>query len=217
MRPSTPMSPRHRAFARLFVSLLLVAAQRNWLSLVMFSMMLPMALLMWARYWGRLAWVTLNHTPPRRKRKKRRKPRADQSADAMMEIDVEVVTDEPPAPNETAFAEEDEWSKDKAPYAMEPEINTPESTPGQPAVSSVTSYYEERAAREAKEREVEAAKLGIGVSGGRIEPSFREAMFVGMWSFLFQRGALRAWANMALMTFAGIFVLALLGIFRPPV
>ncbi len=214
-------------------TLLVLTAQGSWIWLFMFTLMFPMTFLMWARHWGRLSWLALNPVPSRRKRKRRKKDHdlGESVEDEAPEMDVEEVTESlgevapPPVdamPNTLTVVEEDEWATDKAPYGMvdfepEPIADEKEPLPIQKPLLSMVKYYDERANREATEAAEREDTARTMPSTRRQPPSFREAMFVGMWSFLLQRGAFRAWLNLAFMTVAGVLLLTLMGLFRPPV
>ncbi len=214
----------------LCVALLFVSATQSWAWLALFTVLTPLTMLLWARHWGRLAWLTLNHKPTNRKSKVRRKMReqAVEAEAAPPEIDVEEVIETPPPMPATAIVpaavevEEDEWATDKAPYAtvgFEAEVNTaiPSVTPGPAVPFSIVAYYDKRAENEANEKAEREREIRIAPPARRKPPSFRTAMFVGIWSFPFQRRAIVAWINLALLTLIGVCLLAMLGVFRPPV
>jgi hypothetical protein len=203
------------------------------------AFVLPTALLLGARHWGRLVWLAFNDTP----RKKRKRKSAAGDAD-IPEMDVEEVDESaqgiragPPPPPSGAYAtrpgmkpsppapvvqdeDEDEWSTNKKPYELI------EEAPAEPAYAlgsipaadkpvALTDYYDEQMKQE-KIRQEMAARPIPGLAP-LIAPTFRTALLRGTWEFMIYSRTLQAWVNLVVLTAVELFLLYLVVYFWPEV
>ncbi len=107
------------------------------------AILLPAALLFYARTWGRFAWVSLNFTPRRKNNRRRAAPAAastddprNWTADEPPTLEVQEI-EEPPPP---VADDDDLWRTDKKPYVLAEEPGQPgfQETAPSPAVDSNT-------------------------------------------------------------------------------
>lgn len=126
-----------------------------------------------------------------------------------------------PAATQTTVApaveEEDEWATDKKPY---PVIGGADFAAPAPTESSdgksdadkplmVSKYYDDRhkrekeAKRKAKE---EATRFGLPAPSKKT-PTFRDALFFGVWRFMIYERTLRVWVNLVVLTIVELLFL----------
>lgn len=208
------------------------------------SFAIPSTLLLYARHWGRFAWLALNfEARPKKKKKRAKGPDATPSpVENVPELDVEEIepTDAiaeglPPAyPSAIqasaatpAFAneEEDEWSTNKAPYGLIEEEAKPqwqESTPSYVAEGiatdqplSLSKYYDEEAKRAAAAEEKKLAETGRMPPLRNKKPSFPVALVLGVWQFMIYSRTLSVWVNLVFLTAIELFFLLMVRNFWP--
>jgi hypothetical protein len=193
------------------------------------ALVLPAALLFYARAWGRLAWLVLNDEPFRPK-----KPRYSAGSPALAvedpwqtpepdipELDVEVLEEDLVEP--LADEIEDEWSLHKKPYGLlNEEIAREEWKQRRRAKEPLGEAYDVTQAAPLPlpdesekyrrlheiEKDIKAREQGMT----RVEwdqeqepPTFRRALGRGLFAFLFYPPTLHAWLYLGLLTLGELF------------
>jgi hypothetical protein len=168
------------------------------------AVVLPPALFLYARCWGRLAWMLLNM---KRRRQLEEAPLPEAAGVTVLdpwalppkepipEMDVEVEEPEPAAPEP-----EDEWAANPAPY----EVPAPGEA-GVPPVFSHEEYYDNYRKRE-EERKARAEGRKPSEKRRRRRATMRNAFGPDFWPFLIAHRTIRAAANLGALTL-GLLVL----------
>ncbi len=183
------------------------------------ALVLPWALFLYARFWGRLAWLVLNRKvrrsaedspPPEAARVTVQDPWEIPREEPIPEVDVEV-EEEPVAP----AAEDDEWAERPVPYQIG-KANAGAGSGGPPAPPpfSHVAYYEDYRKREQHRRDrAEGRKPG---QRRRRRATFRAAFGADVWPFLAEWRTLRAAFGLAAATLAFLLVLRVAIATMPP-
>jgi hypothetical protein len=183
------------------VGLLVAAMLHSTAWAVPAAVVLPLALFLYARCWGRLAWLALN-MKRRRQREKAPLPKeasvtvldpwAPPPEEPIPEMDVEVEEPEPLA------EEDDEWAANPRPYEVPP------AESGAPLPFSNEEYYEQYRKRE---RERKARAEGRKPGEKRRRTSLGTAFGPDFWGFLAIHRTRRAAASLAALTLAFLVLL----------
>lgn len=198
------------------------------------ALVLPLAALIHARVWGRLAWLALNARAPRRAPERSvalavENPWGPPPEPEVPEMDIEVLPAETPKqepPAAPVDEEEDEWSPHKKPYGLAEERSWQETSssaaeppagdgyevandapPRRPGVSEV---YEELALDDRRRRAILA---GRGPSDAEFEtkrPTLGLALGARLWTGLFSSAALVIWLSLAALVLAQLVLLRLM-------
>ena len=117
--------------------------------------------------------------------------------------------------------EEDEWAPVKKPYKWEdpthpaPPDPTLQTKPEADRPVVLAKYYEERARKEAAEarRRTEASRTMPRLS--KKAPTFRKALFFGVWEFMIYSRTLSVWTNLVALTIVELLLLMMVVQFWP--
>jgi hypothetical protein len=191
------------------------------------AFLIPVAVLFYARAWGRLAWLILNAAETRAKTPARlpkgvavdvEDPWAPPKPPEVPEMDVEI--DEPPLVDEG----EPEWSSRHTPYGIVPEEaaraspapqaesrRRDEAAPFNEPMGPLSNYYAEQEKRDLERR---ARAEGVPVeelkNAKKRRPTFRRAFGAGLFLFLFYPYTLRAGLNLVILTLVVLGILCML-------
>ncbi len=181
------------------------------------ALVLPIALLLYARCWGRFAWLVLNARAGRRSPEKAPPPEAERTAvldpwalpppEEIPEMDVEVDEPEPPPP---PADEDEEWAKNPAPYA----VPGADDHAAPPTPFSHEEYYDEYRKRE-EERKARAEGRKPGVKRRRRRATFANAFGADFWPFLVEQRTLRAGLGLGVLTLAFLVLVRIAVLMMP--
>jgi hypothetical protein len=190
------------------VGLFVLMVRYSMWFMVPIAFVLPIALLLYSRAWGRLAWMVLN-VKGRRKREEDTPP-PPEAADAIVhdpwaapapdevpELDVEM--DEPPPDPD------DEWATNPVPYS----VPAPEPAAiAEPPAFSHEQYYADYRKRE-ELRKARAEGRTLDQAKRRRRATVGNAFGVDFWVFLAGDHTLRVGLNLAVLTLAFLGLLGL--------
>jgi hypothetical protein len=168
------------------------------------AVVLPPALLLYARCWGRLAWMVLN--VKRRRTSEKPPPEAAHTTvldpwalppeEPIPEVEVELDEPEPLAPAAPDPWEDEEWAKNPAPYELPPVEQRPADAP--PLFSYAEYEKDYRKREEARRARAEGRKPGE--SRRRRKATLRNAFGADFWPFLVQDRTLRSSLGLGVLT-----------------
>lgn len=195
------------------------------------ALMLPLAALVHARAWGRLAWLALNARAPSRAKERSvalavENPWGPPPEPEVPELDVEVLPVEapkptpPPAPPDE---EEDEWSPHKKPYGLAedrpwqepPAVEVPagesyeatdDAPPPRPRVAET---YEEMALDDRRRKAILAGNVPGAEEFETKRPTLGLALGSRLWTGLLSEAGLTLWLHLAALTLVQLMLLRL--------
>ena len=200
-----------------------IAMGRFWL-LFPAAVVLPAALLFYARAWGQTAWLVLNWE---RRPKKEREPKeralevddpwAGPEEDEIPELEVEEIIDDPHG-KRAAEDPDDEWSLKPRPYGLSEEAADAEGAavaagpPPMNRAKQMAEYLDEDH-KKGVERRRRAERLRAVYD--RRPPTFSRAMGRRLFLFLTYPATLRAWLSLALATLLALAMFTITLTFFP--
>jgi hypothetical protein len=178
------------------------------------AMLLPLGLFLYARAWGRLAWMVLN-VKRRRQREKAPLPKGARVTvldpwalppeEPIPEMNVEV---EEPDPAASSAAEDDEWAANPKPYQV----------PAAPDADAPLPFSNEEYYKQYRKREEERKARAEGRKPGqkrRRRATLGSAFGAEFWPFLGELRTLRSAATVAALTL-GLLVLLRIAVLMVP-
>jgi hypothetical protein len=117
--------------------------------------------------------------------------------------------------------EEDEWAPVKKPYQCEDPTHPAPPDPALLAKPEIdrpvvlTKYYDERAQKENAEAARKAAEMRTMPPRSKKTPTFRSALFFGVWEFMIYGRTLSVWTNLVVLTFVELLLLMVVVQFWP--
>lgn len=117
--------------------------------------------------------------------------------------------------------EEDEWAPVKKPYKCEdPTRPAPpdpmlHAKPEADRPTVLTKYYEDQARKEKAEARRKAVEMGTMPPRSKKTPTFRNALFFGVWEFMIYGRTMGVWTNLVALTIVELFFLMMVAQFWP--